>query len=87
MRPIAKSAKGQARSTKSSHIVNTTIRLSLNAVTLVQIKREDSVYQQGFYVLFLQLVFGHTRIVDGSQIWQKHCSFHVLTILPLENIL
>ena len=30
--PIAKSVKSQVRSTESSHIVNTTIRLSHNAV-------------------------------------------------------
>ena len=35
MRPIAKSAKRQVRSTKSSHIVNTAIRLSCNAVCKV----------------------------------------------------
>ena len=32
MRPIAKSVKRQVRSTESSHIVSTTIRLSHNAV-------------------------------------------------------
>ena len=32
MRPIAKSAKWQVRSTESSHIVNTAIRLSRKAV-------------------------------------------------------
>ena len=32
MQPIAKSVKKQVRSTESSHIVNTTIRLSRNAV-------------------------------------------------------
>ena len=32
MRPIAKSVKRQVRSTESSHIVKTTIRLSHNAV-------------------------------------------------------
>ena len=32
MRPIAKSVKRQVRSKESSHIVNTTIRLSRNAV-------------------------------------------------------
>ena len=34
MRPVAKSVKKQVRSTESSHIVKTTIRLSYNAVSL-----------------------------------------------------
>ena len=39
MRPIAKSAKRQVRSTESSHIVNTRIRLSRNAVPTCQVNQ------------------------------------------------
>ena len=42
MRPIAKSAERQVRSTELSHIVNTTIRLSRNAVSSVTTDSNDN---------------------------------------------
>ena len=42
--PIAKSVKRQVRSTESSHIVNTTIRLSHNAVPGSQRKPNSETY-------------------------------------------
>ena len=72
--PIAKSVKSQVRSTESSHIVNTTIRLPHNAVTLGEVIFEKKLLPFGhcpkggagvqpesksFGVVFFGLSFGH----------------------------
>ena len=59
MQPIAKSVKRQVRSTESSHIVNTTIRLSHNAVLT------------GHYMSELYINIGHTCtcFTQGSSGW------------------
>ena len=66
MRPIAKSAKRQVKSTESSHIVNTTLRLYHNAV-VIQTLDLDSKFSAEYRGKYSWIEFRETL---------KHISFY-----------